>query len=417
MSVRSGVRGKDPVTLRKKANAVVCSMSRGGVPPSASPTTMTSFVGPVTVLTVQQTADSNERLTKELSDSTTNAGGSATVVTPVNGSAPSDPNPRHHPIMTSSSSQIPRSISLSSLPTPLPKGEREYLGRVERRKLEDGRFEEWNPIKTDSPWETPKEEHMPFELGKVLESERTGRWSKLARPPNVQPDEPPAERRRAHSLPPMPKRQSSKDKEIRTTAPKWGRLRSLLPTAIGQSHSQTSRAGSNPLGPHSVNINDELIAGGLATLMLKLWFERDEKGHRRVPILLHRLRIRISDSLHPFNGNRAVFRIECEYANGTVRWVIYRQLRDFLSLHTHYAFSNAYNRNIDALPDFPKTSEKITPSAGVVSLTHFLRFTVPQILKKGGEGERQYNRACRIHTDATGSSRKLPSWTRPCSGI
>jgi phospholipase D1/2 len=35
--------------------------------------------------------------------------------------------------------------------------------------------------------------------------------------------------------------------------------------------------------------------------MLKLWFERDENGHRRIPILLHRLRIRVSDSLH-FNA-------------------------------------------------------------------------------------------------------------------
>ena len=46
----------------------------------------------------------------------------------------------------------------------------------------------------------------------------------------------------------------------------------------------------------------------------------------------------------------------CEYAEGAVRWVVYRQLREFLSLHGHYAVSKAYNRNIDALPDFPMTS-------------------------------------------------------------
>ena len=276
--------------------------------------------------------------------------------------------------------------------------EREYLERVERRKLRESRFEEWNPIKwiTDSPRETPKEEHPPFELGAVQENEkeRTGRRPKLTFPLSAHPDEPPSQwgptTRRSSSLPPMPKRQSSKDKEKRTAAPKWSRLRSLLPTVITQSHSQTSQAGgSSALAPHSVNITDELIAGGLATLMLKLWFERDEKGHRRVPILLHRLRIRISDSLHPLDGNKAVFRIECEYANGAARWVIYRQLKEFISLHTHYAFSNAYNRNIEALPEFPKTSKNLTPLVGALWLIHSVRLTVPQIPKEGGEGEGQ----------------------------
>ena len=80
------------------------------------------------------------------------------------------------------------------------------------------------------------------------------------------------------------------------------------------------------------------------------------QGPARVPILFHRLRIRVSDSLHPMHGHKAVFRIECEYANGAARWVIYRQLREFLSHHTHYAISNAYNRNVETLPDFPMTS-------------------------------------------------------------
>ncbi|KAI0036483.1 hypothetical protein K488DRAFT_41109, partial [Vararia minispora EC-137] len=110
------------------------------------------------------------------------------------------------------------------------------------------------------------------------------------------------------------------------------------------------------VAPINVNITDELMASGLSAILLRLWFERDERGRRRIPVLLHRLSIRISDSLHPTHGAQSVFRIECEYANGAVRWVIYRQLRDFLSLHTHYAVSNAYNRNVDTLPEFPKTS-------------------------------------------------------------
>ena len=52
--------------------------------------------------------------------------------------------------------------------------EREYLERVERRKLRDSRFEEWNPIGwlTDSPRDTPKEEHAHFDHDVGSESEK-----------------------------------------------------------------------------------------------------------------------------------------------------------------------------------------------------------------------------------------------------
>ncbi|EIN11850.1 HSP70-domain-containing protein, partial [Punctularia strigosozonata HHB-11173 SS5] len=47
----------------------------------------------------------------------------------------------------------------------------------------------------------------------------------------------------------------------------------------------TLTGGINPwIGQFTAkNITDELMAGGLSTIMLKLWFERDEKGQRRVP--------------------------------------------------------------------------------------------------------------------------------------
>ena len=271
--------------------------------------------------------------------------------------------------------------------------EREYLEGVEKRKLRDSRFEDWNPIRwlTDSPRDTPKEEHPHFDLdaGSETEKERNDRRPNLSHPLSAQPDSPSPQRKRgtqrSNSLPPDSKRRDSKDKDKRISGPRWGRLRSLLPTVITHSHSHTSQAGgSSALAQHSVNITDELITGGLSALMLKLWFERDEKGHRRVPILLHRLRIRISDSLHPLDGNKTVFRIECEYANGAARWVIYRQLREFVSLHTHYTFSNAYNRNVVALPEFPKTSKRETPSAGIIEFTIFLGIPYLKFLKKEG---------------------------------
>ena len=145
----------------------------------------------------------------------------------------------------------------------------------------------------------------------------------------------------------------------------WSRLRFLLPRLI------SSRAKEPPpstVTPSEVNLTDELTVGGLSVLILRLWFERDERDRRRVPILLHRLRIRISDSLHPLHGPHSVFRIECEYANGAIRWVIYRQLRDFLSLHAHCAVSNAYNHNIEKLPEFPRTSRFLGVSASIYSV-------------------------------------------------
>jgi len=152
---------------------------------------------------------------------------------------------------------------------------------------------------------------------------------------------------RSHSYPPPKsiKRSGGSDK--------WGKLRALIPSAIRQSPSTPT---THAVTPPDVNIIDELITSGLSNLMLGLWFERDDKGYRRIPVLLHRLRIRISDSLHPSHAQKAVFRIECEYANGAARWVIYRQLRDFISLHTHYAISNAFSIHKDKLPEFPRTS-------------------------------------------------------------
>jgi phospholipase D1/2 len=145
----------------------------------------------------------------------------------------------------------------------------------------------------------------------------------------------------------------------------WSRLRFLLPRVIS---SPPKEPPPSTVAPGGVNITDELTVGGLSVLIIRLWFDRDEHDRRRVPILLHRLRIRISDSLHPLHGSHSVFRIECEYANGAIRWVIYRQLRDFLSLHAHCAVSNAYNRNIEKLPEFPRTSKFLGVSASIYSV-------------------------------------------------
>jgi phospholipase D1/2 len=145
--------------------------------------------------------------------------------------------------------------------------------------------------------------------------------------------------------------------------------------------------------PREVHDAMAVYYGPLIVFLFLLWFERDEKDHRRVPVLFHRLRIRVSDSLHPMQGHKSVFRIECEYANGAARWVVYRTLRDFLSLHTHYTVSNVYNRNVDQMPEFPRTSMS---NMAIACVNLLIRPGLPyfKFLKKEGRDVGQADFAC-----------------------
>lgn len=258
--------------------------------------------------------------------------------------------------------------------------EREAAERKERHRQTRLAYEEsWNPLKWlggIAEMSSPKDEKPPRGISPLSEKDPAGEQPEPAddhaedtdhdahgdetqRPQSKPTDSDGQSRRRkaarAQSLPHMSQDDTRPDGKTPVT-PKWNRLRSLIPT-IAHHGKEQARAGQTAVQGGVVNITDELITGGLSTLMLRLWIERDEHDLRRVPFLFHRLRIRISDSLHPLSGHKAVFRIECEYANGAMRWVIYRQLRDFISLHTHYRFANVYNRNIDAMPEFPRTSK------------------------------------------------------------
>lgn len=65
--------------------------------------------------------------------------------------------------------------------------------------------------------------------------------------------------------------------------------------------------------------------------------------------------LRITDSVYPFHDKHAIFRIELEYGDSAVKWVIYRELKDFVNLHAHYRVANL-RQGIDKFPAFPKTS-------------------------------------------------------------
>ncbi|KAF2791254.1 phospholipase D [Melanomma pulvis-pyrius CBS 109.77] len=111
----------------------------------------------------------------------------------------------------------------------------------------------------------------------------------------------------------------------------------------------------------SAELMAELLAGAPAALFLASMFQRDEHGHKRIPILLEQLKVTVTDSekgTTDKDGDRhAAMRVELEYGSGLTRmkWVIYRSLRDFANLHLKFKIqekqASLINRN-------PKSKEK-----------------------------------------------------------
>ena len=110
---------------------------------------------------------------------------------------------------------------------------------------------------------------------------------------------------------------------------RWSLLRSRVLPAQG-----TSDSGPTPgvnkvtaLAPAtiaSVPITTELLAGQLPVMILKTWLDRDEDGNRAVPVLLGNLRFRVGDSVGIGAGRetgKEMFKLECEYGDGVVKWV------------------------------------------------------------------------------------------------
>jgi len=178
--------------------------------------------------------------------------------------------------------------------------EREAMEKKERAKRREITWldpEAWNPIKwLSGETASPTSDHETRNLTHVR-SESPTQFG----PPNA------LARSLSHPAPRTP---------TSGAAPRWARLKSLLPQVTGSAQHGHPLPASQVVGK-MVNITDELIAGGLSALMLRMWFERDERSARRIPVLLHRLRIRVSDSLHPLHGTKAVFRIEvCGFLSG-----------------------------------------------------------------------------------------------------
>ncbi|GAA5892364.1 hypothetical protein JCM5296_003579 [Sporobolomyces johnsonii] len=130
----------------------------------------------------------------------------------------------------------------------------------------------------------------------------------------------------------------------------WGVVRSRLK---GGEKKNKAKQGASLTGHELIS---ELATGVLPLVLVKMAvMDRDERGDHRIPILMNYLKLRITDSVYPFHDRHAIFRIELEYGDGAVKWVIYRELKDFVNLHAHYRVANL-RQGIDKFPTFPKTS-------------------------------------------------------------
>ncbi|KAF2138543.1 uncharacterized protein K452DRAFT_87979 [Aplosporella prunicola CBS 121167] len=148
------------------------------------------------------------------------------------------------------------------------------------------------------------------------------------------------------------------------SAQKWRQLKSGL-RMLGKQRKEQNRVDH----AKSAELVAELLAGAPAALFLASMFQRDEHGHKKIPILMEQLKVSILDSTKIENkgGDRhLLFRIELEYGSGLTRmkWIIHRTLRDFANLHLKYKFqsqrekyiSMAEDANRSKLPRFPRSA-------------------------------------------------------------
>lgn len=141
------------------------------------------------------------------------------------------------------------------------------------------------------------------------------------------------------------------------SAQKWRQIKASL-KMLAQKSKEERRVDH----AKSAELMAELLAGAPAALFLASMFQRDEHGHKRIPILLEQLKVSITDSEKVENksGDRHVnFRIALEYGSGITRmkWVINRSLRDFANLHLKYKVQAQTEKYIQLKTEDPKRAK------------------------------------------------------------
>ncbi|CAO1625909.1 unnamed protein product [Sympodiomycopsis kandeliae] len=179
-----------------------------------------------------------------------------------------------------------------------------------------------------------------------------------------------------------------------SSSQRWALLKQRVQAtgAVAKHRANKQKEGQRKRVLGGLDMTAELQSGILPVFLLKMALERDEAGHRRVPVLLNHLRLKVTDSVNPLHNTQAIFRIELSYGDDMIKWVIYRTLGDFIALHTHYraaALRGYLGRAVGdsgtadgeiGLPRFPKTS-----------LPYF-RQLQSQGKMKGEEGKKEFSR-------------------------
>ncbi|KAK9314362.1 hypothetical protein V1522DRAFT_430399 [Lipomyces starkeyi] len=152
----------------------------------------------------------------------------------------------------------------------------------------------------------------------------------------------------------------------------------------------------------SAELIAELSAGAPAAVILASSFKRDEKGQRRLPVLLEQLKVKITDSTRQEDRQHTIFRIELEYGSGPTRmkWVVHRDFRDFFALHSRLRMlsiqRNIYSSTTGGtmgvtpardIPHFPKAA--IPYLRGVRGLIDESDGDKLGILRRGGLNSKQ----------------------------
>lgn len=89
----------------------------------------------------------------------------------------------------------------------------------------------------------------------------------------------------------------------------------------------------------STELMGELRAGAPAVVMFASMLQRDEHGHKKIPVLLEQVRVTISDSVVRGDSERhTLFTIHLEYGNGPNRmiWKVKKSMGDILRMHFKY---------------------------------------------------------------------------------
>ncbi|KAH7383925.1 hypothetical protein BKA66DRAFT_88802 [Pyrenochaeta sp. MPI-SDFR-AT-0127] len=153
----------------------------------------------------------------------------------------------------------------------------------------------------------------------------------------------------------------------------------------------------------SAELMAELLAGAPAALFLASMFQRDEHGHKRIPVLLEQLKVTITDTdkNKDKDGDRhTALRVELEYGSGMTRmkWVVYRTVTDFANLHLKFkiqekqdAFRSRPANRVRELKDKVKEGEDAEKEEEVVEdprtkLPRFPRSVLPYLRGLRGYG-------------------------------